>query len=75
MKKNKSNISTSNLNNSLVQDIDLTSKPINQNMKILFINPCLRLGSEHKLLPVGLASVMTYLDVHGFDFDLYDIQY
>jgi anaerobic magnesium-protoporphyrin IX monomethyl ester cyclase len=73
MKKNNNTISISNLNDALEQDIDIISKPIDQNMKILFINPCLRLGSEHKLLPVGLASVMTYIDVHGFDFDLYDI--
>ena len=41
--------------------------------KILFINPSLRLNSPTKFLPVGIASVMTYLDQHHFDFDFLDI--
>lgn len=42
-------------------------------MKILFINPCLRRGAKLKILPVGLACVMTYVREQGFNFDLYDI--
>lgn len=42
-------------------------------MKILFINPCLRKGANTKMLPVGLACVMTYVDKHGYTFDLLDI--
>ena len=38
--------------------------------KILFINPCLRPGGHTKLLPVGLASVMTYFYEKGYRFDL-----
>ena len=41
--------------------------------KILFINPSLRLNSPTKFLPVGIASVMTYLDHHNIDFDFLDI--
>jgi anaerobic magnesium-protoporphyrin IX monomethyl ester cyclase len=48
-------------------------KSAQQKKTMLFINPSLRLGSKNKLLPPGLASVMTYVDVHGYDFDLYDI--
>jgi anaerobic magnesium-protoporphyrin IX monomethyl ester cyclase len=42
-------------------------------MKILFINPCLRRNHPLKLLPVGLASVMSYVQSQGFSFDLLDI--
>ncbi|MDT8384235.1 MAG: radical SAM protein [Gammaproteobacteria bacterium] len=42
-------------------------------MKLLFINPCLRKGANTKMLPVGLASVMTYVDLHGYEFDLLDV--
>jgi radical SAM superfamily enzyme YgiQ (UPF0313 family) len=42
-------------------------------MKLLFINPCLRKGASLKILPVGLASVMTYVHQQGFEFDLLDI--
>ena len=41
--------------------------------KILFINPCLRPGGHTKLLSVGLASVMTYFDERGYEFELLDI--
>ncbi|MDC3107773.1 B12-binding domain-containing radical SAM protein [Paracoccaceae bacterium] len=41
--------------------------------KILFINPSLRLKSPTKFLPVGIASVMTYLDANNIDFDFLDI--
>ena len=41
--------------------------------KILFVNPSLRLNSPTKFLPVGIASVMTYLDHHNIDFDFLDI--
>ena len=41
--------------------------------KILFINSCLRPGGHTKLLSVGLASVMTYFDERGYEFELLDI--
>ncbi|MDC3075941.1 B12-binding domain-containing radical SAM protein [Paracoccaceae bacterium] len=41
--------------------------------KILFINPSLRLKSPTKFLPVGIASVMTYLNSHNIDFDFLDV--
>lgn len=41
--------------------------------KILVINPSLRLHSTSKFLPVGIASVMTYLQSLDIDFDLLDI--
>ena len=41
--------------------------------KILVINPSLRLHSTSKFLPVGVASVMTYLQNLGIEFDLLDI--
>lgn len=41
--------------------------------KILFINPSLRLHSKTKYLPVGLASVMTYLSHNGIEADLLDV--
>ena len=41
--------------------------------KILFVNPSLRLNSPTKFLPVGIASVMTYLNHHNIDFDFLDI--
>jgi len=42
-------------------------------MKLLFINPCLRLHSKTKYLPVGVASVMTYFKSKGLTFDFLDI--
>jgi len=44
-------------------------------MKILFVNPSLRGGSEsgHLFLPVGLGYVMTYVRKYGYNFDLLDI--
>ena len=42
-------------------------------MKLLFVNPCLRPGGYTKVLPVGLASVMTYLKSKGYKFTLLDI--
>jgi len=41
-------------------------------MKLLFVNPSLRPGG-FLYLPVGLGYVMTYVNKHGFDFDLLDI--
>ena len=41
--------------------------------KVLFINPSLRLKSPTKFLPVGIASVMTYLETFKIDFDFLDI--
>ena len=42
-------------------------------MKILFVNPSLRPGTDHLFLPVGLGYVMTYVKQHGYNFDLLDI--
>ena len=41
--------------------------------KILFVNPSLRLHSSTKFLPVGIASVMSYLKSYKIDFDFLDI--
>ena len=41
--------------------------------RILFINPSLRLHSKTKFLPVGIASVMTYLVSQGVKFEFLDI--
>jgi len=41
--------------------------------RILFINPSLRLHSNNKFLPVGIASVMAYLKHLNIEFDLLDI--
>lgn len=42
-------------------------------MKILFINPSLRLGAKRRQLPVGLAYILTATQRAGFDFDLVDM--
>jgi radical SAM superfamily enzyme YgiQ (UPF0313 family) len=42
-------------------------------MRVLFINPSLRLGSHMKHLPPGIGSVMTYVKQNGYDFDLLDV--
>ena len=42
-------------------------------MNILFVNPSLRNGSSTKYLPVGIASVMTYVASKGFVFDFLDV--
>ncbi len=44
-----------------------------KSLKLLFINPCLRKGASYKVMPVGLASVMTYVASRGYEFDLLDI--
>tara|TARA_B100000745_G_scaffold153744_1_gene100691 strand:+ start:170 stop:1699 length:1530 start_codon:yes stop_codon:yes gene_type:complete len=44
-----------------------------KDLKLLFVKPCLRPGGFTKLLPVGLASVMTYFETKGYDFTLLDI--
>ena len=44
-----------------------------KDLKLLFVNACLRPGGYTKNLPVGLASVMTYLDMKGYGFTLLDI--
>ena len=43
-----------------------------KDLKILFVNPCLRPGGFTKILPVGLASVMTYFKENGYEFTLLD---
>jgi len=42
-------------------------------LKLLFVNPCLRRGWYTKLPPVGLACVMTYFHDNGYEFTLLDI--
>lgn len=42
-------------------------------LKILFVNCCLRRNAPTKILPMGLASVMTFVREHGYRFDLLDI--
>ena len=42
-------------------------------MKIVFINPSLRPDAKRRLLPVGLAYVMTAAKNSGFEFDLIDM--
>jgi len=42
-------------------------------MRLLFVNPNLRPGSEVRYLPVGLAYVMTAVQNAGYDLDLLDI--
>ena len=44
-----------------------------KDLKLLFVNVCLRPGGYTKFLPVGLASVMTYFETKGYDFTLLDI--
>jgi radical SAM superfamily enzyme YgiQ (UPF0313 family) len=44
-----------------------------EDTSLLFVNPCLRRGSFTKILPVGLACVMTYFRHKGYNFDLLDI--
>ena len=40
---------------------------------ILIVNPSLRLNSQTKFLPVGIASVMTFLSKQSFEFDFLDV--
>ena len=42
-------------------------------VKILFVNPSLRQDAPTKVLPVGLAAVMTFVGESGYKFDLLDI--
>ena len=42
-------------------------------MKILFINPSLRPGTDHVFLPVGLGYIVTYVRNYGYKFDILDI--
>ncbi len=44
-----------------------------QNKKILFINPCLRLNAKRKFPPVGLACILKAVKNAGYEFDLYDM--
>ncbi len=41
--------------------------------KVLFVNPSLRLNSQTKFLPVGIASVMTFFSKQSIEFDFLDI--
>ena len=42
-------------------------------VRILFVNPCLRKNGNTKLLPVGLGYIMTYFRQNGYKFSLLDI--
>ncbi len=42
-------------------------------MKIIFINPSLRPNAKRRLLPVGVAYVMTAVEKAGFGFELIDM--
>ena len=44
-----------------------------KDLKLLFINACLRPGGYTKFLPVGLGSVMTYFHENDYEFSLLDI--
>ncbi len=44
-----------------------------KDLKLLFVNVCLRPDGFTKVLPVGLASVMTYFETKGYDFTILDI--
>ena len=44
-----------------------------KDLKLLFVNSCLRPGGFTKFLPVGLSSVMTYFKSKGYRFTLLDI--
>lgn len=44
-----------------------------KDLRLLFVNPCLRKNSFTKLLPVGLGYVMTYFKTQGYQFDLLDV--
>lgn len=41
--------------------------------RILFINPSLRLNSHTKYLPIGIASVMSFLRSNGLQFEFFDV--
>ena len=45
-----------------------------QDTKLLFVNPSLRPGHFSKIVPVGLASVMTYFHQNGYEPTLLDIE-
>ena len=44
-----------------------------KDLKLLFVNVCLRPGGFTKILPVGLACVLTYFETKGYDFTILDI--
>ena len=44
-----------------------------QELKLLFVNPCLRPGGYTKTPPVGLASIITYFRENDYQFTLLDI--
>ena len=44
-----------------------------KDVRILFVNPCLRKNGNTKLLPVGLGYIMTYFRQNGYKFSLLDI--
>ena len=54
-------------------DVKITLPAKKKDLKVLFVNPCLRPGGFTKLLPVGLASVMTYFYEKKYKFTLLDI--
>ena len=42
-------------------------------MRILFVNPCLRLDAKRRYPPVGLACILTACRKAGIEFDLFDM--
>ena len=44
-----------------------------KDLKLLFVNVCLRPGGFTKFLPMGLSSVMTYFQKKNYKFTLLDI--
>ena len=44
-----------------------------EKFRLLFINISLRRNAKLKILPVGLGSVMAYVDEAGYKFDVFDI--
>ena len=50
----------------------MNDKP-KKDVKILFVNCCLRKNANTKLLPVGLGYVMTYFQKNDYKFTLLDI--
>jgi radical SAM superfamily enzyme YgiQ (UPF0313 family) len=55
-----------------MSEMSNTNVKSKEDTRILFLNCCLRKKSYTKLLPMGLASVMTYFKKNGYKFDLLD---
>ena len=44
-----------------------------KDLKLLFVNVCLRPGGYTKFLPVGIGSIMTYFRTKNYRYTLLDI--